>query len=294
MNIRKSYHFYAALTILLWSLAYVFTRLALEHFTAFPLGFIRYFIASALLIAVAVLTKMKRPELKDIPIFIAAGFFGFFFYMISFNQGQGQVSSATASVVIATAPVISAFMARFIYGEKLRKYKWLAIVIEFAGVVVLTLLNGVFSVNSGLWWLFGAAVAFSIYNLMQKSLTGKYTSLQASTYSIYMGTIMLAVFAPSAVSEIVSAPPIQYVYIAILSIGSSAMAYVLWAKALSLTDKTAQVSNYMFGIPFIASLMGFIFAGEVPDRATLIGGGIILVGMLIFNFGDRIFKIKEQ
>ncbi len=294
MNIKQSYHIYAAATIILWSLAYVFTRLALEHFTAFPLGFIRYFIASVLLIIVAIATKMKMPKAKDIPIFIAAGFFGFFFYMIAFNQGQGQVSSATASVIIATAPVMSAFMARFVYKERLRGYKWLAIVIEFAGVAVLTLLNGVFSVNSGLWWLFGAALAFSIYNLIQKKLATEYTSLQASTFSIFAGAVMLAIFAPSAIGEITSAPPIQYVYIAILSLGSSAGAYVLWAKALSLSKQTAQVSNYMFGIPFAASLMGFVFGGEIPDMATIIGGGIILAGMVVFNFGDRVFKIREK
>jgi hypothetical protein len=34
------------ITIFFWSLAYVLTRIALRHYSALPLGFLRYFIAS--------------------------------------------------------------------------------------------------------------------------------------------------------------------------------------------------------------------------------------------------------
>lgn len=43
----------------------------------------------------------------------------------------------------------------------------------------------------------------------------------------------------------------------------------------------------MFVTPFLAGLFGFLLAGEVPDRATIIGGSIILIGMMMFNFGGK-------
>ena len=43
---EETYHFYATITIICWSIAYVFTRLVLEHFSPFSLGFLRYLIAS--------------------------------------------------------------------------------------------------------------------------------------------------------------------------------------------------------------------------------------------------------
>ena len=76
----------------------------------------------------------------------------------------------------------------------------------------------------------------------------------------------------------------------VLGIGSSAIAYVSWAKAFSKAKKTSQVSNYMFVTPFLTSILGFLLAGEVPDQATLIGGAIILLGVLLFNFGGILFK----
>ena len=180
--------------------------------------------------------------------------------------------------------------ARFVYREKLMKFQWLAIGVEFLGVAVLTLMNSTFSVNTGLLWLLLAALALSIYNLLQRKLTKSYTALQASSYSILFGTCMLAVFGPSAVEEVAKAPGIQYFYLAVLGIGSSAIAYVSWAKAFSKARKTSQVSNYMFVTPFLTSILGFLLAGEVPDRATLIGGSIILLGVLLFNFGGILFK----
>lgn len=291
MNFKNSYHPYAIITIIFWSLAYVLTRLTLQYFSAFSLGFLRYLIASVTLVFVAAAAKMKLPRLHDLPWFFIAGGVGFFFYMIAFNQGQATVTASTGSIVIATTPVMTALFARFIYGEKLQPFQWAAILIEFLGVAVLTLMNGVFSVNTGLLWLILAALTLSIYNLLQRKLTKTYTALQTSTYSIFFGTLLLAFFAPAAFREASHAPAIQFFYLAVLGIGSSAIAYVSWAQAFSKSSQTSQVSNYMFITPFLTSILGFLIAGEIPDHATLIGGGIILIGVLIFNFGGKLHRL---
>lgn len=290
MKFKNSFHPYAMVTIVFWSLAYVLTRLTLQFFSAFSLGFLRYFVASGALLVIAAMTQMQLPRKRDIPWFLASGGIGFFFYMIAFNQGQATVTAATGSVVIATVPVITALFARFVYGEKLMRFQWCAIAVEFVGVAVLTLMNSTFSVNTGLLWLLLAALALSIYNLLQRKLTKTYTALQASAYSIFFGTCMLAVFAPTAIREVSQAPVIQYLYLAVLGVCSSAVAYVSWAKAFSKAKKTSQVSNYMFVTPFLTSILGFLLAGEVPDQATLVGGGIILLGVFLFNFGGRFLK----
>jgi len=294
MNFKNSFHPYAAVTIIFWSLTYVLTRLTLQYFSAFSLGFLRYFIASCTLLIAALITKMKLPRRVDLPWIILSGITGFFLYMIAFNQGQGTVTACTGSVVLATVPVITALLACFFYKEKLRIFQWAAIMIEFIGVIVLTLINGVFSINTGLFWLFLAALALSTYNLIQRKLIKTYSAFQAATYSIFFGTLMLAIFAPASIREIPSAPGIQFVYIAIMGIFSSAIAYAAWAKAFSLAKQTSQVSNYMFITPFLTSILGFLIAGEIPDRATLLGGGIILIGVFTFNFGGKFLELSSN
>ena len=286
---KNSYHPYAAITILFWSFAYVLTRLSLEYFTAFSLGFLRYFIASCTLAVTAFITKMKLPGKKDIPWFFAAGSMGFFIYMLTFNQGQAMVTAATGSLVIATVPVITALLARVIFQEQLKPYQWTAIAISFFGVTVLALMKGGFSVNGGLFWLILAALSLSVYNLLQRKLTKTYSAMQPSTYSTFFGTLLLSIFAPSSFRGFIHAPARQMIYLGILGVCSSAIAYVSWAKAFSKAKQTSQVSNYMFITPFLTGILGFLLAGEIPDPATIIGGGIILIGLMIFNFGDILF-----
>lgn len=285
MKGKNDFHIYAMVTIIFWSLAYVLTRLTLQHFTAFSLGFLRYFIASGTLIIVAIVTKIKLPQKEDWPWFALAGALGFFVYMITFNQGQKLVTASTGSIVISTVPVLTALIAWAVAKENISGRQWLAIVIEFAGVAVLTLMNGRLSINRGVFWLFSAAFALSIYNLLQRKLTKKYTALQTSAFSIFFGTILLMLFAPAAVKEASTAPAVQWVYLVILGVCSSAIAYVAWAKAMAKAEQTSQVSNYMFFTPFFTSFFGFVIAGEIPEPSALAGGGIILLGLFIFNFG---------
>jgi drug/metabolite transporter (DMT)-like permease len=288
MKIKDSFHPYAIITILFWSLAYVFTRLALQYFSAFSLGFLRYAIASAALVLVALAARMKPPKRADIPWFLAAGAFGFFLYMLAFNKGTETVTAATGSVIIATVPVLTALFARVIYREKLSRFKWLATAVEFSGVVVLTLLDGTLTVNAGLLCLFGAAIALSAYNLLQRRLTQTYSALQTSAFSIFAGTLMLAVFLPASVAEAQGAPPLQWFYVTVRGVFSSAVAYAAWSQAFAKAANTSSVSNYMFVTPFLTSLLGFLIAGETPALSTVAGGAIILLGLLVFNFGDRL------
>ena len=289
MKLKDNYHVYASITIIFWSAAYVFTRLALKYFSPFSIGFYRYIIASVLLLFISLIIKIKIPDKNDIKWFILAGFFGFFFYMITFNIGLITVSVSTSSLIIATTPVITTLLARILYKEKLGIIQYIAIIIQFTGVGVLTLMNGVFSINTGLIWLLLASICVSIYNLLIRKLTKKYSAVHTSIISIWFGTIMLLIFLPNAVTEIKTAPILAIVFLIILGIFPSAISYISWSCAFSKSKNASSVTNYMFLTPFLTTLFGVLIAKEIPDSATIIGGIIIMMGMFIYNFFDRVF-----
>ncbi|MCE5343406.1 MAG: DMT family transporter [Eubacteriales bacterium] len=287
MKWPRSYHPYAAVTILFWSMAFVFTRLTLQYFSAYSLGVLRYLVASAVLLVVALVTRMRPPALRDVPWFLLSGAAGFGLYMVVFNLGSRSVSASTGSVIIATTPILTALLARVAYREKLKAVQYAAIGVSFAGVVVLTVLRGGFTVGSGLLYMFASALLVSIYNLLQRRLTRTYSALQATSISIFMGTLMLCVFLPGATKELAAAPPVQILYVLILGVFSSAVAYYAWSKALLLAQNTSSVSNYMFITPFLTTLMGLWFAGEPVEFPTVLGGALIIAGLLLFRFGVR-------
>ena len=290
MRLFNSYHPYAMLSVVFWSLAFVLTRLTLQYFSAFSIGFLRYFIAACIFAAMVFWGKIKRPNKADFKYFLFSGFFGFFFYMIAFNKGLETLTSAAGSVIIAIVPVITAIMARVVYKEKLHIIQWAAIAVEFSGVIVLTMMNDALSFNRGIIWMLLAAFSFAVYNILQRKLTKTYSGLQSSAYGIFIGTAMLAVFLPASLYELPSATPLALIYVAILGIFSSAVAFATWAQAFKKAEKSSQVSNYMFVTPFLAALSGFVLAGERPDFSTITGGTIILIGMFIFNFGSELHR----
>lgn len=279
----KSFHLLALGTIILWASAYVFTKVALESFTAFGLGFLRYFVAAIVLIIAAIIRKIELPAYKDIPKFVLSGLLGFTLYMIAFNIGSKTLSSSTGSIIISSVPILTALLATFFLKERLNAWSWMAIFIEFSGLLILMLWNGVLSINTGVLWMMGAAVLLSGYNLTQRQYTKEYSAFQSTTYSIIAGAIMLLIFSPEAISQIIQAPLSQILVVIYLGIFPSAVAYIWWSKALSIAKKTSDVSNYMFITPLLSMILGYIIILEVPDIPTYIGGSIMLIGLLIFN-----------
>ncbi|HNY19740.1 MAG TPA: EamA family transporter [Flexilinea sp.] len=291
MNFKKiieSYHFYAIITILCWALAPVLTRLCHLHFSAMPIGFLRYLISSVLIIFLLIIKKTKLPSVKDLPWLIASAATGFSLYMVMFNYGTQYVESATTSVMMATSPLITALLSFLLFKEYLSKKQWLAILIEFVGIIILTVVGNGFSLNIGTLWLLGASFLLSVYNLIQRILTKKYSGFQVTAFSILIGTLMLSFSAPQSFRELKTAPMNQIFYLLILGIFTSTIAYIAWSTAFQKAEKTSQVSNYMFFNPLLSGIFAFFIAGEIPDSTTYIGGALILLGMCLFNYGQTI------
>lgn len=134
---------YAFLTVLLWASAFVFTKIALTYYTSEAIGVLRYVIASLLFIVIGLFTQIGLPEKKDIPKFLLAGILDFTLYMITFNQTSKSLTATTGSVGIASAPILTALSARILFKERIRALGWLAIAVEFSGILILTLWNAI-------------------------------------------------------------------------------------------------------------------------------------------------------
>jgi len=295
MKLKENYHLYAIITIFFWASAYVFIRLGLRYFTPYALGALRYYIAAVFLVVFSIFVKIKMPEIKDLKWFFISGFFGFSLFMVAFHVGSATVSASTASLVIAITPVLTTLMARIILKEKLKLIQYIATVIEFIGVGVLTLMNGILSINIGILWLLLASFSLSAYNLLQRRITKKYSSIQASVISIWFGAALLIFFLPQTAGEVRNAPAIYIIYMLVLGIFPSAIAYICWAHALSKVKNASSVTNYMFLTPFLTTIMGVLFAKEIPDSSAILGGIIILFGLFLFNFFDKIVsKLKNH
>ncbi|MCL1828216.1 MAG: DMT family transporter [Oscillospiraceae bacterium] len=280
---RQKYWIFALVTVFFWASASVLLRLTYGSYSAVTLAAARCWIASIILLIVCFVKKMPPPKPRDIPIFFVAGAVGFTFYTTVFNIGFSMVTAATGNVVMSAGPVFAAVLARFFFKERIRPLGWVFTGVSFGGILILMLWNGVLSINIGVLWVLLAAALLSSYNLIQRKLTRSYAPLQCSAYSLAAASVLMIPFLPAAVRDTLTAAPAAVVTLIYLSACSSSVAYLFWSKAFSLAKRTADVTNFLYLPPFIATLLAFVLFHEVPDWGTAVGGAIILFGIWMFQ-----------
>ncbi len=280
----------AFMTITLWSTGFVFTRIAVRDISPFPLGLLRYGSASIILLVIGAGKLIGLPKMRDIPLFLLLGALGFSLYQIFFNIAMTTISAATASVVTATVPVLTAFFASLIFHERLGKIGWVAVCIEFGGIIVLTMWKREVAIGWGIVWMMIAAICFAAYNLIQRFATKRYTPLQSTVYSIVASTVLMLPFLSQTVEEIQSAPVSSLLAVIYMGVFPSAIGFLLWTKALSIARQIGDVTNFMFVTPLLSTLLEVILIGDVPDMGTTVGGITILCGVALFNNRLKIAK----
>lgn len=278
----------AFLTVMLWSTGFVFTRIAVRDIGPFPLGLLRYGSAAVILVVIGLVKRIGLPKLKDVPLFLVLGALGFFFYQIFFNVAMTTITAATASVVTATVPVLTAFFASLLFREKLGNLGWIAVCIEFAGILVLTLWQREVSIGWGLVWMIIAALCFAGYNLIQRFATKRYTPVQSTVYTIVASAFMFLLFLPQAIEEVRTAPVQSLLAVLFMGIFPSAIGFLLWTKALSIAKQIGDVTNFMFVTPLLSTLLEIVLIGDIPDAGTITGGLMILLGVALFNNRARV------
>ena len=275
MSARYCSHCYALCAVLLWSSAYVFTKVALASFTPATLGFLRCAVAALALLCLA--ARRAKPAARDWPVFLLSGILGFSLYLWLFNTGQAGLTAATSCALISTAPLITAVMAAGLLRDKGREAADLAL--------VLTLWDGTLSLNDGIFWTLGAAVCISGYNLLQRRYAGRCGTLTLTAWSFGCAALTLSPFAPEAVRRFCLAPWTHCCAVVFLGLFPSALAYLLWAKALALAESTGTVAAYMFLTPLFSFLLGYAVLAEMPGPGTFAGGALILAGLALFQRG---------
>ncbi len=284
-NATKSAIF-AFITVLVWSSAFPVTKYTTAAFSPNVLGLLRCGVAAMILFVIGAFNRIKAPKkLSHVPLFVLCGGFGFSLYMIFFNSGMVTMSSAGSSLIIATAPVLTAIGASVLYREAIKPIGWCAIATAFLGVSVL-LVSDIGKDDAGgigIFWIMAAALVFCCYNLMtRKLLSMGYTAMECVTWSMVCGAVCLLPFLPQAITQLRVAPASAIWAAVYLGAMPSAISHLFWNAAMALAYKTSDVANFQFLTPLLSCVMGFALLREVPGVSTVVGGIIILLSIIVF------------
>lgn len=272
----------------LWGSAFPLIKVGLEGLSVPHLTVARHLVASVAFVPFLLLTGARlRPQARDVAWFLLLGGLGIFVYHTALNTGELRVSAGATSLIIASAPAITALLARWITGERMPVVGWLGSLASFAGVALIVLGDSAslrFDPFAGFVLL--AAFATSLYFVLQQRMFARYKAVEVTAFVTWGGTVPMLAFLPGLPADLMDAPLRSVLATGYIGLFPSALAYSLFAFAQSKAP-TTQVTAMLYSVPVFSLTLSWWFLGEVPSLLTVIGGAIAIGGIVVVQRARR-------
>lgn len=275
-----------AVGIIAVSAAAIFIRLA--DAPALGIAFWRNVLGVAILLPVALARKEAFPRGRALWVGVASGValgahFGFWISSLDFT------SVAASVVLVSTQPVFVAVLAYLLFREKTSVVSFAGILVAIAGTAVIAADDSV-----GSSALFGNALALvgavtvAAYVLIGRSLrtTG---GIGVLPYSIVVYAAASLTLAPAA---IFAGQPLwgysgeTWFWLLAITLGPQILGHTVFNWALKYVDASL-ISGTILAEPVVAALLAWLVLAEKPGLATVLGGGVVLVGLYLLLRGYR-------
>lgn len=279
-------------TVVLWGSAFVAIRAGLQGYSPGGLALLRLLTSSIIFYYLLFGSGKKRsPILKrDLYRVLFAGAIGIGCYNIALNYGEILVPAGIASFIVSQIPVVTALLAVIFLREHINRYGLLGIGLSVLGVTMIALSHHAeFKFYLSVFYLIFACFAVGCYNILQKPLFQKYKVMDLTAYAIWGGTIVLLVFLPNLIHDLQHTTLKATATVIYLGIFPGVIGYSTWSYALS-TIPASRAASFLYFMPVFATLIGWIWLGEIPALIALVGALIALLGVWVVNHSYSLIR----
>lgn len=222
--------------------------------------------------------NLFKTKIKDIVLFAFIGLtlFGTAFCYYSAMQ---MTSTATAVVLMYTAPIYVMLFSVFFLGEKFSKTKLIALVLMLIGCCLVSgIISGLKLNVPGILVGILTSLVYAAYNILTKiSMQKKREPVTVTLYSfMFMSIISIAVCNPTSLINNISQLPAVTIPLSVgLGIVTFVMPYFLFTW--SMKHLSAGIASALSVVePMAATIFSAVLFSEIPDIPTIIGIVLIL------------------
>jgi drug/metabolite transporter (DMT)-like permease len=229
---------------------------------------------------------VRRQDLPFLALFgliSTSAFYALYLYTISLT------SVAAAAVLLYTAPAFAAIMARFVFREAITVPKVAALLLTFAGCVLVAGLESgtpvvtLLGVATGL----GSAITYASFGIMGKQARERYNPWTINFYSMAFATLSLAPVLAFPDVSLGPYPPGVWALLAVMTAGPTLLSRALYVSAVKHVEasRAAIVATVE---PVAAAVFAFILLGELLSPSQLLGGFMVLAGSVLAQSQGRL------
>ena len=285
----------ACIAAILFGASVVAVRIAVRDIPPLTLALLRFGQGAAFLLAGLALFRRERLRIEpsDLPYL---GFLGAIFFAIfptTFNMGMRYEAASRGALLLATMPLWTLVIARFVSRERLTARQITGVFVSIAGVAIVIMQRGGVGAASadafrGDLLLILTALCGAIYNVSAKRMLAKYGGLTVTFYAMSIGSLLLipalTIERVPTVSQLSGETIWMIVFLGCLG---GALAFSLWTSALRRLSPT-QVAVYINLNPISATLLAATILHEQLSLLFIVGFVAVAVGLAIVNWSPPV------
>ncbi|MGY0288830.1 MAG: DMT family transporter [Candidatus Methanodesulfokora washburnensis] len=195
-------------------------------------------------------------------------------------------SIAASTVIVDSSPIFVVLISWIFLREGVNTREAFGIAISIMGAIIIAIGHAEFKSNLyGDFLALLGAIFLAIYLVIGRILRRK-MGLASYTFSVYGVAAVVLLLSALVSGNSLAADLKELIIFILLALGPSCLGHNSYNYALKYM-KASVVSASILGEPVGASLLGAALLGEVPSISTIIGGGIVILGVYLTVFGKN-------
>ena len=267
-------------------------RLGTYGFSSIQIVSIRVTLAAVIFALVLYIKEREgfRISIKDIPLFLGLGFGSILFFTVCYFSAIAMMSLSTAAILLYTSPVWIMLMSVMFFHEKLDRRKLAALILAFAGCVLVSGISGEGMTLTGLLVGLGSGIGYGLYSILGTLALRKYSPYTVTAYTFMFAAVgSWFICRPADMLDKFSGTADKGALIVLCLLTALITAVIPFlAYTIGLESVEASKAGIIATIePLVATLIGILVFSE--PLTIMSGTGILLIlsAVIVLNLKQK-------
>lgn len=272
------------LMVVIWGVNLTMIKVSMKQMLPLAFTSIRFALASVCLVSVQI--ARREPvwvARRDTWRVVLLALVGYTFYQMAFSRGIARTTADSASLILASVPILVALIGAALKVERLRWRGWVGVLACFAGILTVILGNTTGLSHGDLvgdLLVFVGAAAWAASTVMARPLLQRYSPMVLTTASMVAGTLGLL---PASIPDLIrqdwsAVSPEAWLGLVYSAVLASSLANVIWNAGVGRVGGTG-TAVYANVTPLFAVASAWFLLGERITWMQAAGALVIFVGL---------------